>query len=102
MITRMLLGVALVALVSSSNVAGQKPDDVVLIFFGLATVSDIYKSFLVIIIGGFMPITAYSFLWVRRVKKETEFARVVALLGIARGEAEFAHDRITAAQQVLS
>ena len=35
--TRLLLGVALVALVSSSNVAGQKPDDVVLIVFGSGT-----------------------------------------------------------------
>jgi hypothetical protein len=60
-----------------------------------ATASDLFKISIAIVVSGFMPVTAYSFLWVRRIKKENEFARLVALLGIARDKAEFARDRVT-------
>lgn len=41
-----------------------------------------------------MPLTAVSFLLVRRSKKASEFARVVNLLGIATDHAEFARNRV--------
>lgn len=57
--------------------------------------SPIFKSLLVLLLSGLMPISAFSFVMVRRTKKEAEFARVVEVLGIARDEAEFARNRVT-------
>ena len=55
---------------------------------------DIFKGLLVVFLSGFMPVTAVSFLVVRRSKKAAEFARVVDLLGIAVDHAEFARNRV--------
>lgn len=63
-------------------------------FLSEVVTSDVYKGLLVLFVSAFMPITACSFLWVRRIKKEAEFARVVRLLGIARDEVDFARDRV--------
>lgn len=59
------------------------------------SMSDAFKLLLVVFVGAFMPVSAWSFLSIRRQKKEKEFARVVGLLDIARDVAEFARDRVT-------
>lgn len=57
--------------------------------------SPVFKGLLVLFISGLMPVTAISFILVRRTKKEVEFTRVVEVLGIARNDAEFARNRVT-------
>ncbi len=56
--------------------------------------SQIFKALLVLFLSGFIPLTAVSFLLVRRSKKVVEFARVVDLLGIAADHVEFARNRV--------
>lgn len=57
--------------------------------------TNFFKSLLVLFISSFIPVTIFSFLLVRRTKKEAEFTRVVQVLGIASDDAEFARDRVT-------
>ncbi len=56
--------------------------------------SPIFKGMVVIFLSGFMPVTLLSFLFVRRTKKTTEFARVVDMLAIAEDVVEFARNRV--------
>jgi hypothetical protein len=56
--------------------------------------TDVFKLLLVLFLGSFVPITAISFLVVRRSRKAVEFGRVVGLLGIAADDAEFARNRV--------
>ncbi len=56
--------------------------------------SQLFKALIVLFLSGFIPLTAVSFLLVRRSKKVAEFERVVDLLGIAADHAEFARNRV--------
>ena len=56
--------------------------------------SDIFKGLVIFFLSGFVPLTAISFLLVRRVKKTAEFARVVDALGITANVVEFATNRV--------
>ena len=63
-------------------------------FLGIG-MSPIFKVLLTIFCSSLIPITAIFFVKVRRTKKQTEFHRVVKILGIAVDEAEFARNRVT-------
>lgn len=56
--------------------------------------SPIFKALIALFLSGLVPVTLLSFLLVRRTKKETEFARVVDMLGIAEDVVEFARNRV--------
>ena len=55
---------------------------------------NIFKGLIVFFLSSFVPVTAVSFLLVRRAKKTAEFARVVDMLGMRVNVAEFARSRV--------